>query len=179
MDYKQKYNKYKKHIREYQNATNKWIKQHHLCKDCWQKDAYTLSGRTYCAECAAKNAERKREKRANNAEVRHKEFEMHKKWVQKKAEMGLCSHCGKRQTDGVHKTCDYCRAIMRKKQRERRAQHSTANYPRGENGYCWQCNKNMAMPGYKLCQECYNNKIIVSMANLKLVNVNNAYNENS
>lgn len=161
--------------KETQKETRKWLKEHHLCKECYSKDAYTLSGRTLCAECAAKAAERKRFAKAKNAEYKQRQIEAVKKWRKEKAESGLCSRCGKRKTDGIHKTCDYCRYKMKQRRREERAKVATTNYPRGENGYCWQCNKNMALPGYRLCQECYSKKIIVSMVNLKLANANNPY----
>lgn len=31
----------------------KRLKAAHLCRECKKQDAYTLGGRTYCAECAA------------------------------------------------------------------------------------------------------------------------------
>ena len=30
------------------------LKANHICRDCKKTDAYTLAGRTYCAECAEK-----------------------------------------------------------------------------------------------------------------------------
>ena len=44
------------------------LKAHHICRDCKQTDAYTLAGRTYCAECAEKMANRKKEKRQESRE---------------------------------------------------------------------------------------------------------------
>ena len=44
------------------------LKANHICRDCKQTDAYTLAGRTYCAECAEKMANRKREKRSESRE---------------------------------------------------------------------------------------------------------------
>ena len=44
------------------------LKAHHICRDCKQTDAYTLAGRTYCADCAQKMANRKREKRDESRE---------------------------------------------------------------------------------------------------------------
>ena len=44
------------------------LKANHICRDCKQTDAYTLAGRTYCAECAEKMANRKKEKRSEYRE---------------------------------------------------------------------------------------------------------------
>lgn len=44
----------------------KLLKKHHICRDCKKQDAYTLAGRTYCAECAQKQAEAKRNEYARD-----------------------------------------------------------------------------------------------------------------
>lgn len=41
-------------------------KKHHICRDCGNQDAFTLSGHTYCADCAEKQAAAKREQRAED-----------------------------------------------------------------------------------------------------------------
>ena len=154
--------------KQYAQREREYCKRLHICRYCKSQDAYTLSGRTLCAECAAEEAERKRRKRAKDKEYRKAQNESVKRWRDNNADKGICSYCGKRKTDGIHKTCDYCRQKLKEQARERRAKTQVSNYPRGENGYCYQCNKNMAIPGYKLCKECYDRKIIIALDNFEL-----------
>ena len=67
----------------------------------------------------------------------------------------ICTKCGKRYTDGIHKTCDYCREKMRiyhEKHRENimesvrkfRAEHK-------EMGLCIYCNS-PAEHGKSMCK---------------------------
>ena len=122
----------------------------HICRQCGETDAYTLMGRTYCAQCAEKNAaakqnERDRKPGTNAQNVR--------KCREKRRAEGRCDRCGKPKSDDGYVLCGRCRGITRKQARERRIENGV-NFPRGANGYCWQCNKRMAATGYKLCEEC-------------------------
>ena len=130
------------------DAERKWRtlkKQNHICIDCGRQDAYTLNGRTRCAECAQKDAARRRETRDNvkNAESSKAARD---RW---RAE-GRCTRCGKTKWNDGYMTCPECRAYCIK----RRAEKRTSNYPRGEHGICWLCNKEPVIPGKRLCETC-------------------------
>lgn len=131
------------------------LKAAHLCRDCKQQDAYTLGGRTYCADCAEKYAARKREFRiANKARVRES-------WQRSKAkriERGVCIYCGRHKPKPGNLVCNICNSKAQAKQREKRIAEGM-NWPRGANGYCWQCNKRKAVDGKRLCQECIDMKM--------------------
>ena len=61
------------------------LKANHICRDCKQTDAYTLAGRTYCAECAEKMANRKKEKRSEHREEYNAQMaEYRKKLIEEK-----------------------------------------------------------------------------------------------
>ena len=95
----------------------KWTKNH-ICRDCKQTDAYTLAGRTYCADCAEKMANRKKEKRSESREEYNaKMAEYRKKLIEEKR----CSRCGKKLSDGwKRKLCIECLTYSRRKAQERR-----------------------------------------------------------
>ena len=72
------------------------LKAHHICRDCKKTDAYTLAGRTYCADCAKKMANRKREKRTDaREEYNANRAEYRKKLIEEKRS----SLCGKKLSD--------------------------------------------------------------------------------
>ena len=71
------------------------LKANHICLDCKQNDANTLTGRTYCAECAEKMANRKKEKRSEHREEYNSQMaEYRKKLIEEKR----CSRCEKKKT---------------------------------------------------------------------------------
>lgn len=136
-----------------QNDYRSMLKRNHFCRDCLRQDAYTFAGRVYCAECTEK---RKRQRHANTTEeARAKDAEKHKALRDIRREAHLCVRCGKQleQSDS-HVYCATCRMRARIATRKHRDKLSV-NYPRGENGICWQCNKNKALSGKRLCEQCY------------------------
>ena len=94
------------------------LKAHHICRECKKTDAYTLAGRTYCADCAKKMANRKREKRTESREEYNaKRAEYRKKLIEEKR----CSRCGKKLSYGwKRKLCIECLTYFRRKAEERR-----------------------------------------------------------
>lgn len=135
----------------------KCLKAAHLCRECKKQDAYTLGGRTYCAECAAKGAERKRKARQDD-EYRKRDNLASRKWHAEKAASGLCVYCGKRKPESGRKVCRTCSKKMWERKRDKRIE-AGMNWPRGANGYCWLCNKRKAIEGKKLCQVCYEKRM--------------------
>ncbi len=128
-----------------------------LCRDCKQQDAYTLAGRTYCAECAAKLAAVKRECR-EDAEFRVMANARCRRWRESRTDAGLCKRCGRRKPQAGRVLCRYCVAKTSRTRRDADIANGM-NWPRGANGYCWQCNKRLAMEGKRLCPECYERKV--------------------
>ena len=131
-------------------------KKHHICRECGKQDAYTFGGRTYCAECAAKEAARKRAKRL----AQGGDYEAHKRWSEQKADEGLCIYCGKRPAGEGRRICKLCGQKQAAKKHEKAVQDGM-NWPRGANGFCWLCNKRKAIEGKRLCQQCYDRRMAV------------------
>lgn len=123
------------------------------CRDCGKEDAFTIIGRTRCADCVEK--ERLAKKRDRQDEIKREFMRLQQKTVrEKRIERGECPRCG-RKYSGPHKTCDYCRANGRNRKRDmNREKAATRGW-----SLCYQCNKKEPLEGYKLCSECYEKKV--------------------
>lgn len=140
--------------RQYSLDTYYWLKAHHRCTRCKKQDAYTLNGKTYCYECTEKRKEEYQLKKQKHAE-------WWKNYTSNLIDKGLCPRCRK-PTDRQGKICTECLAKRRVQtkakdiERRRKKQiENNINFPRGENGFCYLCNKRPAMDGRRLCSECY------------------------
>lgn len=135
--------------------TRQYLKHQHKCRECRGIDAYTMNGRTHCAECAEKIAERARKAREKDPK---KYAEMQKGIRDKRREEGKCTRCGRELPyQYSFKTCPLCRIYGRNRLRNIRA--DTDKNVRGYNGICYQCNKEPAIEGKKLCRSCYSMKM--------------------
>lgn len=133
------------------------LKRNHFCRECLRQDAFTLSGRTYCAECSEK---RKKQRHAGaSTESKLYDAERHKKLRDQRRTEHKCVGCGKQlESQDSHYYCSVCRAKRKKNSETYRAKF-VRNYPRGENGICFQCNKAVVMDGRRLCRDCYNKAV--------------------
>ena len=141
------------------------LKANHICRDCKQTDAYTLAGRTYCADCAKKMANRKREKRTESREeYSAKRAEYRKKLIEEKR----CSRCGKKLPDGwKRKLCIECLTYFRRKAEERRREKGQKTWDmRCQDGVCFVCGAK-SMDGKRMCQACYDKRVPIAIENLK------------
>lgn len=133
------------------------LKRNHFCRECLRQDAFTLSGRTYCADCSEKRKKQRRDGASPESKlqdsVRHKELRDQRRGEHK------CVGCGKQlESQDKHVYCSVCRAKRKKNSDTYRAKFNK-NYPRGENGICFQCNKAVAMEGRRLCSDCYDKAV--------------------
>ncbi len=136
-----------------QNNYRAMLKRNHFCRDCLKQDAYTLTGRTYCAECAERHKIQHRSARDND--IYHKDSKRHKDLRDKRRAEHKCVRCGiQLEPQEKHVNCATCRSKYNLEQRRHREKFGV-NFPRGENGICWQCNKNPTLQGKNLCEKCY------------------------
>lgn len=123
-------------------------KKAHVCTQCGKEDAYTMMGRSRCADCA--EVARKSCEKARQDPVKYRKIldcNLNKKYRRKEA--GLCPRCGKPTNNGrVH--CEEC--LKKERMRYKRNKEYVE---RGEYGKCYICNKREAIPGKRLCEECY------------------------
>lgn len=125
-------------------------KKLHICQRCGEKDAYTMAGRSRCAECAAKDAEYGRQYYATH---KSQKAAQNKANHEKKKSEGFCTRCCTRKPMTGRKLCPKCIAYMRAYRQEHKK--TAWNWPRGANGFCWKCNKQPAQQGLRLCAACY------------------------
>lgn len=126
-------------------------RKHHICPSCGKQDAYTLAGRTMCAECAERERLRAEKRRETAGDIlRHRQAEIRRK----RAEEGKCTRCG-RNTDGVHKLCLECRLQTARMKRERMHRKGSMTWEQRVSGFvCFYCGGE-PMEGRKICEECY------------------------
>lgn len=126
-----------------------------LCVTCGKEDAYTIAGRSRCADCAEhyrllrkrwREAHLERD-RATNARAKRK-----------KIEAGCCTLCGKKLIEADKETgylnCPACRRKEAGRKREQRRKAGAV--PRQEfyrQDHCPYCGGELA-PGKKMCQAC-------------------------
>ena len=119
----------------------------HRCVRCQSRDARTLIGKPLCFDCLEKKSEEMRGVDQSKS---------YSKTMKKCHENGICSSCCKRKTDGIHKTCNYCREKYKKKYYDKLAEQGKIR--RAEAAECGLCSKCLTKPRYKnynTCYECY------------------------
>lgn len=133
--------------KEYRKELYDYCTKHHICHNCYTKDAFTENGRALCAECTQKANEYKR----LHTNKQHRN-ELRKELRKKRIENHECAECGTKLADDYsYKTCQKCRE---KKRRAYLKQHPNA-FTRGKIGLCWLCNKKPMYEDKKTCKECY------------------------
>ena len=101
------YQAHKAKIMQYNAELRALRKRLHLCRECGRQDAYTLAGRTKCADCVERDTARCREKRGYNPA-----------WMRQKKDRpevnrprggnGICWQCNKRTKLDGKKLCQIC-----------------------------------------------------------------------
>lgn len=94
--------------REYNRMRRAWLKEHGICIECAQRDAFNNRVRCeYCLEKAYKYREPTDARRAYMREYR-----------KKRKEQGICQNCGKRVYAGSKTYCEICHSRYKAHQRE-------------------------------------------------------------
>lgn len=141
----------------------KLLKQHHICCDCKKQDAYTIAGRTLCAECAEKRAEAARKKYTCDGGEKQKIAT--KKYREKNEKEHKCILCGKQLPNYCkYKTCDLCRRKARRRELDKLREKGTIPWDmRTSSEYCFQCAKKKPLVTGRLCKDCYGKKLETCM----------------
>lgn len=138
-------------------ANRAYYKSRSRCTHCGVQDAFTLGGRAMCSVCAEKYASKNRAYRNQDEAHKKRAVEYASKRQVRLRESGLCITCGK-PTNSSFSRCGKCLAKRRNAAKEKRIERGV-NFPRGDNGYCWICNKRFAITGYRTCEICRQKKI--------------------
>lgn len=136
--------------REYEASYKRLLyderKHNVVCVSCGAVDAFTINGRAECAECCEK-----RRKCRNYQKKADQQREIYK--ARKAA--GICVSCKKKAIPGMV-YCEQHRIRHNQKARYLKAYNrGETNWPRGDNGYCYVCNKRPTMDNLKVCDTCY------------------------
>lgn len=142
------------------------LKELHLCHDCKKKDAYTMAGRYYCADCSEKRRMYIKARRADTVK-RQSELQKQHERIEKLKQDHKCIWCGKAVYNGK-RLCPTCGEKSRRWWKQYRGLN-----PRELGVICWQCNKNPCADGHKLCAECYEKQSKIARENLKNVDMEN------
>ena len=125
-----------------------WYKEHGICPRCHKNPI--MGEEKVCVECNAYNANRIMKNRENNKE-KYNEYmrNYQREQTRKRRELGICTRCGKRKTDGVHAMCAICRG---------KNQTGTTGTENGNervaNGLCYWCGQPVKQ-GYRVCEKHY------------------------
>lgn len=139
------------------------LKAHHICPHCKQQDAYTLAGRTYCAECVEKDRTRQDARRQDPAE-RSRSAAANKARREARKAAGLCASCGKASPVCGTLVCAACREKRRRAcERYRRAKGTQPHI----SGLCYRCNRETPIEGKRLCRSCYEAVLPITLENNK------------
>lgn len=149
---------------EQRKAVQAYYKSQMRCVKCHGQDAFTLYGRSYCAECAELFRTYNRKCYASGGGA--KERERKKAQREKRREESLCTRCGKPLgSDAIYLTCDQCRAKARnakRKETEKRTGYPTgAAKSRWQYGECCKCGApvkegdTVRGTPFRYCERCY------------------------
>lgn len=118
------------------------------CVRCGNQDARTIIGKSLCFDCLELKAEENKlyEQTASQAKNR-----------QKCMDNNICTLCRKRKTDGIHKTCQFCREKYRKQYYDKLSDRGKIRRSEAaEYGLCSKCLTKPRYKDYNTCYECYN-----------------------
>lgn len=154
MDENEKRERRRAYMRQYGRENYSLLHSLKLCVKCKAQDAYTLSGRIMCAECAEKsNAGRRAWRRKHGAEIQEEANRRNRERYWRRREQGLCVRCGK--PSGEAQMCGKCKA---KNNGERNDKHHREGMTpaglRGKDGKCYFCVDAPAAEGFRVCEKC-------------------------
>lgn len=131
------------------------LRKNHLCARCMRKDAYTIAGHYYCAECTEKNKEYLKKYRQDPEKYSAIKAKVKERYYRLKS-AGLCVSCGQPTDGGTY--CDKCRVKINNACKRSKEKHGTATRVPG---FCYYCKDVPCVEGKKLCKDCYEKQLAV------------------
>lgn len=133
---------YREYQRKYKQEQRAWAKEKRRCASCLKQDAYTLNGRYYCAECAAKNRRGKNKGVPFERVQNETKSGMPKIKRSERPSYGLCYFCGSPLADAevantVHGEKVRCCERCLERQRKNAERMCRANKARGPRKPLW------------------------------------------
>lgn len=94
----------------------------HRCVWCGRRDAYTINGRAYCAECCRRRSGYYKKRYVEKPETKEPLKRYQKERYRRLKDMGLCTRCGKRPAATGRVMCARCSSREKLRQAEIRLQ---------------------------------------------------------
>lgn len=94
--------------RQYMRERREWLMAHHLCSECGQQDAYTMTGKRCCFDCLEKRRGHPLEIDFDIKPKQEKIWQKHDVPKREYYENGLCAICGQHPHIKGHRTCQGC-----------------------------------------------------------------------
>lgn len=126
------------------------------CSRCGRMDAYTMGGRSLCADCCEKQAEYW----SQHPEFNERQKERGKARYRQRKECGLCTRCGKRPAATRKAKCVYCLKKDANAHKKSSAASGTLSRELARDlGICVTCLKKPVIVGQFLCSDCYEKSV--------------------
>lgn len=150
-----------------QKALNEAKRFAERCLRCGEKDAYTMNGHIYCAECTEWYKEYARARTAGNRQAINERIRVR---TAERRQNGECIVCGVKLADNsVYAMCEKCR--QKHKAYRRKAYEAEGHISRTQAEYmglCKRCCHEPMMDGKKLCKKCYSSLMKATAAAAEL-----------
>lgn len=130
-----------------------YYKHLNRCVICGKRDAFTINGRSYCADCCEKI---KKHKNIHYLKNKDKLSEKRKSLYYYRKQNHICITCGKpftEEDDKKYAQCKKCRAKGKIRARNKRQENGF--YDNSYSGLCTQCRKKPPLKDKKVCEDCY------------------------
>lgn len=123
------------------------------CVRCRKQDAYTMIGKTLCADCMNKMVEANRKYREKHKDEIQKQN--HEKTLKLKQE-GKCIVCHRREAEKGYTMCNHCRNQAKARKKKWTLNNGKLSIDQALYcGLCARCRKKPHIEGKKLCPDCY------------------------
>lgn len=116
------------------------------CTRCGKQDAFTLNGRAWCADCIDEDSEYRKERYAENEEIRKATNQSSKSRYNLYKSLGLCTKCGNKAIE-KRTLCQRCNAKAKAYSQARRGVSNS------DLGLCRSCGAERK-EGFKFCEKC-------------------------
>lgn len=141
-------------INQYNRETREFCRQNHICTECRKERVYGKD--KLCSECRAKKVKYSKNITDEQKDNYSKNFkENQKKLYRQRAELGLCTKCGKRKALNGKKKCPICLQKDAEVHRRKYLDRPNIKEYRQANGLCYFCGKPIDRISGQLCQACW------------------------
>lgn len=140
-------------VREYNRENRRFYAENQLCTVCGKVNV--PKGERICPECRAKIKNRKPLTEEQKTRYASKFREQQKILYKQRAELGICTRCGKHKAMPGKKKCGICLEKDAEIHRRKNMDRPNIKEYRKENHLCYFCGNPVDMERGQLCQACH------------------------